>query len=74
MGHDGLWIDGRDMLPLLSFMSSADLCFATDDFASLSFIQIKFYLLKTHHISMQQVVKAVDEQGQQGSKEHLQLQ
>jgi len=73
MGHDGLWIDGRDMLPLLSFMSSVDRCFATDDFASfLSFIQIKFYLLKTHHISMQQVVKAVDEQGQQGSKEHLQ--
>jgi len=34
--------------------------------------QIKFYLLKTHHISMQQVVKAVDEQDQQGSKEHLQ--
>jgi len=32
----------------------------------------QIYLLKTHHISMQQVVKAVDEQGQQGSEEHLQ--
>ena len=35
-------------------------------------LQIKFYLLKTHHTWMQQVVKAVDEQGQQGSKEHVQ--
>jgi len=34
-------------------------------------IQIKLYLLKTHHILMQQVVKAVDEQDQQSSKEHL---
>ena len=33
--------------------------------------QMKLYLLKTHHISMQQVMKAVDEQGQQGSKEHI---
>jgi len=32
----------------------------------------QIYLLKTHHISSQQVVKAVDEQGQQGCKEHLQ--
>jgi len=32
----------------------------------------QIYLLKTHHISLQQVVKAVDEQGQQGCKEHLQ--
>jgi len=32
----------------------------------------QIYLLKTRHIQMQQVVKAVDEQGQQGSKEHLQ--
>jgi len=32
----------------------------------------QIYLLKTHHISLQQVVKAVDEQGQQGSKEHSQ--
>ena len=35
---------------------------------SLKSIQIKFYLLKTHHIQVQQVVKAVDELGQQGSK------
>jgi len=34
--------------------------------------QIQFILLKTHHILIQQVVKAVDEQDQQGSKEHLQ--
>jgi len=34
--------------------------------------QIKFYLLKTHHIQIRQVIKTVDEQGQQGSKEHLQ--
>jgi len=32
----------------------------------------QIYLLKTHHISKQQVVKAVDEQGQQGSKVRLQ--
>jgi len=34
--------------------------------------QIKFYLLKTHHILTQQLVNAVDEQGQQGSEEQLQ--
>jgi len=34
--------------------------------------KMRFYLLKTHHIQMQQMVKAVDEQGQQGSKERLQ--
>ena len=33
----------------------------------------QIYLLKTHHISLQQVVKAVDEQGQRGPKEHLPL-
>jgi len=39
---------------------------------SLKLTQLKFYLLKTHHIQVQQVVKAVDELGQQGSKEHIQ--
>jgi len=33
---------------------------------------MKFYLLETHRIYMQQVAKTGDEQGQQGSKEHLQ--
>jgi len=32
----------------------------------------QIFLLKKHHIQMQQVVKAVDEQDQQDSKEHLQ--
>ena len=35
---------------------------------SLKLTQLKFYLLKTHHIQVEQVVKAVDELGQQGSK------
>jgi len=30
--------------------------------------QIQLYLLKTHHIQTQQVVKTVDKQDQQGSK------
>jgi len=34
-------------------------------------IKSNLFALNTH-ISMQQVVKAVDEKGQQGSKEHLQ--
>ena len=37
-------------------------------FFSVGQIQIKFYLLKTRHIWMQQVVKAVDQQANKAQK------